>query len=90
MALKFERGATVVLTGEDLQFTGEDGPRRIKFILSLEAMKVFAKTSQKLTQQQKFKLYDRHRAEIQNIALRLYGATEGVKKDRYAIRFLDL
>ena len=58
--------------------------------LSDEAMKVFAKTSQKLTPQQKFKLYDRHRAEIQSIAQRLYGAAAGAKKDRFVIRFLDL
>ncbi len=87
MALKFERGATVVLIGEDLQFTGEDGPKRIKFILSNEAMRAYAKTPQKLTQQQKFKVYDRHRMEIQNVALRLY--TAGAKP-RIVIRFLDL
>ena len=87
MALKFERGASVVLTGEDLQFTGEDGPKRIKFILSDEAMRAYAKTSQKLTQQQKFKVYDRHRAAIQNVALRLYTASA---KPRIVIRFLDL
>jgi hypothetical protein len=91
MALKFERGASVVLSGEDIQFTGEDGPRRIKFVLTEEAMKAFARTSGKLTRQEKFKVYDRHRAEIQNTALRLYNAApDGPKKDRLVIRFLDL
>ena len=87
MALKFERGATVVLTGEDLQFTGEDGPKRIKFILTDEALRAYAKTTQKLTQQQKFKAYDRHREAIQHVALRLYDAGP---KPKIVIRFLDL
>jgi hypothetical protein len=88
MPLKFERGASVVLLGEDLQFSGEDGTRRIKFILSDEAMRAYARTGKKLTQQEKFKVYDRHRAEIQNTALRLYTAQS--TKNQFVIRFQDL
>ncbi len=75
MTLRFEIGATVILMGEDLQFTGADGDARVKVLIQAEALRLLAKAVKPLSQQEKFKVYDRNRAYLQATAVRLYEKT---------------
>ena len=78
MTLRFEIGATVILMGEDLQFTGADGDARVKVLIQAEALRLLAKAVKPLSQQEKFKVYDRNRAYLQMMqatAVRLYEKT---------------
>ncbi len=87
MSLKFEIGGTVILSGETLEFTGVDGDKRVKFIVTEEALKALAGARGALSRQEKFKLYDRNKARLHSAAERLY---QTQAKARIAIRFLDL
>ena len=87
MSLKFEIGGTVILAGETLEFTGIDGDKRVKFIVTEESLKALAGGRTALKQQEKFKLYDRNKARLHGAAERLY---QTKPKARIAIRFLDL
>ena len=87
MSLKFEIGGTVILAGETLEFTGVDGDKRVKFIVTEEVIKALAGARGALTRQEKFKLYDRNKARLHQAAERLY---QTGPKARTAIRFLDL
>lgn len=87
MSLKFEIGGTVILAGETLEFTGIDGDKRVKFIVTEEALKALAGVRGVLMRQGKFKLYDRNKTRLHQAAERLY---QTGPKVRIAIRFLDL
>ncbi len=87
MTLRFEIGATVILLGEDLQFTGADGDARVKVLVPAETLRLLAKAVKPLSRQEKFKVYDRHRAGLQATAVRLY---DKAKAGLIRIRPLDL
>lgn len=89
MGLRFEVGASVILLGEDLQFAGQDGDTRVKVLVQAETLRLLAKSAKPLTQQEKFKTYDRHKAGIQAAAVRLY-EREPSKGKLIRIRPLDL
>lgn len=72
MTLRFEVGGSVTLAGNDLQFTGVDGDARIKFLITGDALKRLAKAPKDLTRQEKFKVYDRNRAWLQELGRSLY------------------
>lgn len=72
MTLRFEVGGSVTLVGNDLQFVGVDGPTRVRFLIQADALKRVAESVKDLTQQQKFKVYDRNRDWFQEVARSLY------------------
>jgi hypothetical protein len=72
MAILFEVSASVMLVGKSLQFVGVAGTRRVRFLISNDALKQISGSTEELTRQQKFKAFDRHREWFQEIARRLY------------------
>ncbi len=75
MVLRFEVGASVTLVGNDLQFVGADEGARIRFLIENAALKRVAESTKELTQQQKFKIYDRNREWFQEAARTIYQRT---------------
>jgi len=78
--LSFEIGGSVILVGKDLQFVGVAGADRIRFVIRNDVLKRLSGAAAELTQQQKFKLYDRNRAMFQDVARRLYERAAGEAK----------
>lgn len=70
--LSFEIGGSVILVGKDLQFIGMAKSDRIRFIVSNAALMRLSGSATEPTQQQKFKIYDRNRGMLQDVARRLY------------------
>jgi hypothetical protein len=70
--LRFEVGASVMLVGDDLQFVGMADGDRIRFVIADRALRRMNGSAVELTRQQKFKIYDRNRELIQDIARRLW------------------
>lgn len=62
----------MTLVGKDLQFVGVDDGARVRFLIGGDALKRVADSAKDLTQQQKFKVYDRNREWFQEVARALY------------------
>lgn len=75
MTMLFEVGASVILVGKDLQFTGMIGSSRVHFVITNAALQHLAGSARELTRQQKFQAYDRNRAHIQEAARRVWDRT---------------
>jgi len=72
MALRFEVSTSVTLVGKDLQFVGIAETTRIRVVIHKDALKLLARSATELTQQEKFKVYDRNRELLQEIARRMH------------------
>ena len=90
MALNFEGGTSAVVGEDDLWFDAMDGERRIRFILSEEAMMDLASTHDEMSRQKKFELYNLHRDQIHQVASDMYAANGAGKNDLIVIRAADL
>jgi hypothetical protein len=86
MPVRFEVGTSVTLVGNDLQFVGETGAHRVHFVVLREALKRLAGTAKELSPQEKFRVYDRNREWLQDIARRLH---EGAPRNTKTIKIHD-